>query len=119
MSLRLNSTSSIDEPDMISSDGKPFCATSISTSAIVELAVAQLLAQTLARVLRFLAHLGGIFVRRKRARRQEQIEHPFLGVLLRLGFDLVDLLVAYHLDGDFDEIADHRLHVAARRIRLP
>ena len=81
--------------------------------AIVELAVAQLLAHPLARAAHLVADAARIFVRRRRPRRQQQIEQPLLGIELRLGAHFFDALFAHHVDGELDQIADHRLDVAA------
>ena len=83
----------------------------------VEPSGAQLLAQTLAGVRRLIAHerrvRGRLAERRRRDGRQEQIEQPLLGGLPGLVVHFLLALLAHHLDGDLDEIADHRLHVAA------
>ena len=80
---------------------------------IVEAALAQLLAQPLARALRLFTHLRGVLVGRKRPGRQQQIEQALLRILLRLDANFDDLLVADHRYRNLDEIADHRFHVAA------
>ncbi len=95
--------------------------------AAVELAVAQLRAQLLARLLELVVALGargrvGVGVRLgRRSRRspaevrwrEEEVEDAFFGVELGLFGDLVDLLLAHHVDGDLGQVADHALHVAA------
>ena len=113
MSLMLNSTSSTLAPVMISSDGKFFCCTSISTEPVVEAALAQLLAHALARALRLFFDLRRILIGRRERPRQEQVEQTLLRVLLRLRADVSGVLLADHADRDLDEIANHRLDVAA------
>ena len=113
MSLRLTSTSSIDDPVISSIDGNDLLLHVDFDHAIVELAVAQLLAHPLARAAHLVADAAGILVRRGRPRRQQQIEQPLLGVELRLGAHFLDALVAHHVDRELDQIADHRLDVAA------
>src|SRR4029453_6891008 len=43
--------------------------------------------------------------------RQQQIEHSFFGVLFRFFGNLGDLLFAYEVNADLDQIADHRLDI--------
>ena len=85
--------------------------------AVVELAGPELPAQPLAHAvdtLQLAAVLGrGALVRDRAQRREQEVEQALLGVLLRLVLDLVDLLEPDHVDGDFDQVAHHRLHVAA------
>ena len=50
---------------------------------------------------------------RRARRRQQQIEQPLFGVLLRLAVHFFEPLFAHHVDGQLDEIAHHRLDVAA------
>ena len=80
---------------------------------VVEAALAQLLAHALARALCFFLDLRRILVGRRKRPRQQQVEQPLLGVLLRLGAHVSGVLLAHHADGDLDEIANHRLDVAA------
>ena len=48
-----------------------------------------------------------------RRRRQQHVEQPLLGVLLGLVPDFLDPLFADHVDGQLDQIANHRFDVAA------
>ena len=115
MSLTLMSTSSTDEPAMISKDGKALLAHVDLDLLLVEPAVAQLLAQLLARPLRLIAKARRlvVVVGRRRQGRQQQIEHPLFSRLARLLADLGHPLLADHVDGELGEIAHHRLDVAA------
>ena len=113
MSRRLTPTSSIDDPVISSIDGKRFLLHVDFDHALVELAVTQLLAHPLAGAAHLVAHAARIFVGRGRPRRQQQIEQPLLGIELRLGAHFLDALVAHHVDGELDQVADHRLDVAA------
>ena len=82
--------------------------------ALVEPALAELFAHPLARAAGLLAPGGLILAGHRRPRRrQQQIEQPLLGGRARLVLDLVALLRADHVHGELDEIADHRLDVAA------
>ena len=45
--------------------------------------------------------------------RQQEIEQPFFRRVPRLVLDLLGPLGANHVDGELDQVADHRLHVAA------
>ena len=49
----------------------------------------------------------------RRHRRQQQVEQPLLGVQLGLVGDVLQLFFAHHVDGDLDQVADHRLDIAA------
>ncbi len=73
--------------------------------AVVELAGAQLLAKLFARALGAFGGLG--------LRGHQQIEQAFFGVALGALAHFVEALFANHVDGDFDQIANHRLDVAA------
>ena len=73
--------------------------------ALVELAVAQALAQLLARALDAFAGL--------RLRRHQQVEQALFGVHLGAVGHFVQPLFAHHVDGDIHQVADHRFHVAA------
>ena len=77
--------------------------------ALVELAVAQLLAQLLARALDAFAGFG--------LRRHQQVEQAVLGVRLGAVGHFVQALLAHHVDGDVHQVADHRLDVAAHVAR--
>ena len=93
--------------------------------AVIEAPVAQLLAEFLARVLpRVLSRDVGyelevairrrlVRLERRARRRQQQIEQPLFGVLLGLAVHFLEPLFADHIDGQLDEIAHHRLDVAA------
>ena len=109
------STSSTDEPAMISKDGKALLAHVDLDLLQVETAVAQLLAQLLARPLRLLAKARRLLVvvGRRRQRRQQQVEHALFGSLARLFAHLGDPLLADHVDGELVEVAHHRFDVAA------
>src|SRR4029077_14640674 len=82
--------------------------------AIVEPAVAQHAAEFLAR------RVGALYLRLGRAlreaapaaTRQQQIEQPLLGGVLRARADLARFFVAHDLDRDLDEIANDRVDVA-------
>ena len=96
--------------------------------ALVEFAFAQLLAELfpgagarLSSQQRFLleAESDGLVVVRgrfgrnlRRHRGQQQIEQALLGIELRLVGNVFQLFFAHHVDGDFDQVADHRFHVA-------
>ena len=73
--------------------------------ALVEFAVAQALAQL------FTGALGGFAG--LRLRRHQQIEQPFFGVGLGALGHFVQPLLAHHVDGDVDQIANHGFDVAA------
>src|SRR5215472_10066228 len=88
---------------------------------VVEMALAEQLAKLLAGFLLriFFDRLHAAF-RRDAGRpanlgrgRKQDIEQPFLSVLARFDRDPLAGLLAYHLHGDFGEIANHRFHVAA------
>jgi hypothetical protein len=86
--------------------------------AVVELAFAELLAQLFARALialragqRELAFLRRLI--RLWWRRQQQVQHTLLGVHLGLVFHLFQALFADHVDGNLDQVADHRFDVTA------
>ena len=49
----------------------------------------------------------------RRHRRQQQVEQALLRVQLGLVGDIFQLLLAHHVDGDFDQVANHGLDVAA------
>src|SRR5690606_33436357 len=67
---------------------------------VVELTVAQLLAETVAR-------------RRRRGLADQRFEHALLGIDMGARLDVLAHLLAYQPDGDLDEIADDLLDVAA------
>ena len=115
MSLTLMSTSSTDEPAMISNDGKRLLADVDLDLLLIEAAVAQLLAQLLARALRLLADARGLLVvvGRRRQRRQQQIEHALFRRPPRLLAHLGHPLFADHVDRELGQIAHHRFDVAA------
>ena len=73
--------------------------------ALVELALAQPLAQFLARTVDAFAGL--------RLRRHQQIEQALFGVGLGAVGHFFQALLAHHVDGDIHQVADHRFHVAA------
>ena len=50
--------------------------------------------------------------------RQKQVEQPFFGVQLRLVGDIFKLLLADHVDGNFNQIANDRFHVPANVAHL-
>ena len=108
------STSSTDDPAMISNDGNDFSRTSISTTRASRRPARSCSRKPLARLVLLVADAGRILVGRGRARRrQQQIEQPLLGVLRRLAAHFLEPLVADHVDAELDEVADHRLDVAA------
>ena len=67
---------------------------------VVQFVGAQLLAEAIAR-------------RRRGGGADQRIEHPLLGIQMRLRLDLGALLFAHEADADFDEIADDLFDVAA------
>lgn len=67
---------------------------------VVELAVAQLFAETVAR-------------RRARRLADERFEHAFLGIDMGARLDVLAHLLAHQADGDLDQVADDLLDVAA------
>ena len=96
--------------------GKRFLADVDLDDARVEAAGAQLLAEPLAR----LAAADRAAPRPdprpgadRPRRRQQQVEQPLLGVLRRLAAHLLEPLVAHHVDAELDQVAHHRLDVAA------
>ena len=114
MSLRLMSTSSTDEPAMISNDGNDRSRTSISTVRSSRRPSRSCSRNRLAR------RAAPARARRpgpRRApageRRQQQVEQALLGVLLGLVAHLLEPLLAHHVDGELDQVAHHRLDVAA------
>ena len=50
---------------------------------------------------------------RRRRGRQQNVEQALFGIQLGLVGDVFELLFAHHVDGDFDQVADHGFHVAA------
>jgi hypothetical protein len=82
--------------------------------AVVEAAFPQLLAELLAG-----AHAGVAPVaaeprtRRGGSSRQQQVQQALFGIGLGLLTYFFELFLAYHVDGDLDEIAHHGFHVAA------
>src|SRR4029077_1229288 len=91
--------------------------------ALVQLALAQLLAQLLARAgLRIgevragtLDHhaTAGAVGRSWSGRRQQQIEQALFRVQFGLVGDVFELLFADHVDGDLDQVANHRFNVSS------
>ena len=94
--------------------------------SLIEPAVAKLLAEFLARLVprvlrRHVRHELDVARRHRRLlglerrarRRQQQIEQPLFGVLLGLAVHFLEPLFAHHVDRQLDEIAHHRLDVAA------
>jgi hypothetical protein len=81
---------------------------------LVEPPLAELLAQPRARAAVVLARRvpGGDVVGHLR-RRQQQVEQPLLGGLLRLLADLDAALVPHHPDRELRQVANHRLDVAS------
>ena len=74
----------------------------------------ELFAHPLARAAGLLAHDGRILTGHRRTRRrQQQVEQPLLGGGARFVVHLVALLRPHHVHRELDEIADHRLDVAA------
>ena len=115
MSLTLMSTSSTDDPAMISNDGNDLLAHVDLDLLVIEPALAQLLAQLLARPLRLLAD------RRRPDRRSPASRGSGGSSRSRTrssaacrAFSRTSAmpLLADHVDGDLDEVADHRLDVA-------
>ena len=49
----------------------------------------------------------------RRHRRQEQVEQALFGVHLGFVGNVFQLFLAHHVDGDLDQVANHRLHVAS------
>ena len=45
--------------------------------------------------------------------RQQDVQQPLLGVLRRLLADLFEPVIPHHVDGELDEVADHRFDVAS------
>ena len=50
---------------------------------------------------------------RRRRGRQQKVEQALLGIQLGLVCNVFQLLFAHHVDGDFDQIADHGFDIAA------
>ena len=44
--------------------------------------------------------------------RQQQIQNTLFGVLFRLVGDIVELLFPHHLNGNFNQVTNHRFNVA-------
>ena len=59
------------------------------------------------------AVVAGARPRTRGDRRQQNIEQPLFGIQLGLVGNIFQLLFAHHVDGDLDQVADHRFHVAA------
>ena len=78
----------------------PVSATLDIDFLVVQLVVAQLLAEAVAG-------------RRRGGRADQRVEHALLGIQMRLGLDIGALLFAHQADADLDEIADDLLDVAA------
>src|SRR6266566_386496 len=85
--------------------------------ALIELAFAELRAEFFARPLRLLALRGNLGFRSagrgRRSRRKQQVEHPFFRGLLGAVRHFVEFFLADHVNGSLNEVAHHRLHVAA------
>ena len=114
MSLRLMSTSSTEEPAMISNEGNDFSRDLDLDHAGVEPPLAQLLAKTLAGLGMLVAYRGGILVWSDRTRRwQQDVEQPFLGALCGLPLHFLEPLLANHVHPQLDEVADHRFDIAS------
>ena len=114
MSLRLMSTSSTVGARDDLEGRKRFLADIELDDPVVEPAGAQLLAEALARLVLLIARGRGIVIRRDRAgRRQQHVEEPLFGVLGRLGAHFFEPLFADHVDRELDQVAHHRLDVAA------
>ncbi len=81
--------------------------------AVIEPAVAQLLAQPFARRLLRIAQAGGRGIHDVdvRGRREQEVEQALLGVLPRLRAHVGGALLAHHVDRELDEVAHHRLDV--------
>ncbi len=79
--------------------------------ALIEFAFAELGAELFARALRLFALLRGVGFgcvgSRWRRRRQQEVENALFGGLLGAVGNFVELFFADHVDGSFDEIADH------------
>ena len=73
--------------------------------AVVEFSGAQFLAQLFARAV---GAVGGFGLRG-----HQQIEQTLFGVALGALADFVEALLAHHVDGDFDQVANHGFDVAA------
>ena len=100
--------------------------------ALVELAFAQLLAQFLAgagagspassgslpRLNPMLPSCGRARRDLRRHRRQQQVEQTLFGVQFGFVGNILELLLANHVDGDFDQVADHRFHIASHVAHL-
>ena len=124
MSLRLTSISSTPWLEMISKDGKLRSRTSISTmrssslpsrscwrsfSRVRDLRLAVIVGRRA-----FEHHAASWRLRRARSwRRKQKIQQALFGVEFGLVGDFFQLLLADHVDGDLDQVADHGLDVAA------
>ncbi len=82
---------------------------------VIEPPVAQLFPQLLARTLRLVANGRRLLVvlRRRGQRRKQEIQDAFLGGLPRLLPHFRNPFFLHHVDGELDEVADHRLDIAA------
>ena len=123
MSFMLMSISSIDEPAMISKGRERLLPHRDLDHAPVEGAAAKLLPETLAGARPGLpGGPGRLRVRRgpradRRRGRQQQVQEALLRVGLRLLADLHAPLLPDHVDRELDQVAHHRLDVAAGRSR--
>ena len=116
MSLTLMSTSSTDEPAMISKDGNALLAhvdLDRASDRGGRRAAARAASRASAAPARASSPACSSQLGRRRQRRQQQIEQPLLGRLARLLAHFGDPLLADHVDGDLGQVADHRLDVAA------
>ncbi len=81
--------------------------------AVVQVALAQHLAEFLARVGALCRRCFGVETDTLRSPWQQCVEYPLLGRVLGAMSHLRHLLFARHLDGDIDQVADDAVHLAA------
>src|SRR6202790_4473230 len=85
--------------------------------ALIELAFTELRAQFFTGALRLFALLRKLglagALRRRRGRRQEEVEDALLRGLLGAIRDFVEFFLAYHIDRSFHKVPHHGFHVAA------
>ena len=115
MSFRLMSTSSTDEPAMISNDGNDFSRTSISTTAVSS-RPARSCSRNRSRVCCCcVARRGRLVVGRRSAAAAAAAGRAAAprrsARALRAHF--LEPLLAHHVDAELDQVAHHRLDVAA------